>query len=106
VRKRRRHAWRTWQNSQRDAKKDREDHRLMASFTEALEGKGGYRTKEQLQSGLGWGLPRFNRILDLLVESGVVETCQGLRRRGPAHRGGRAGTNLGYIGSDHRYGAA
>jgi len=62
---------------QKEEKKSREDHKLMAKFMEALEGKGGYCTKKQLQTGLGWGLSRFNRILDLLVEGRVVEVVPG-----------------------------
>jgi hypothetical protein len=62
---------------QKEEKKGREDHKLMSKFLEALEGKGGSCTKKQLQTGLGWGLPRFNRILDLLLEGGGVEVVPG-----------------------------
>ena len=62
---------------QKEEKKSREDHKLMARFLEALDGKGGSCTKRSLQDALGWGQPRFNRILDLLLEGGVVEIVPG-----------------------------
>ena len=62
---------------QKEENKRREDHKLMARFLEALDGKGGSCTKRSLQDALGWGQPRFNRILDLLLEGGVVEIVPG-----------------------------
>jgi hypothetical protein len=61
----------------KEEKKSREDHELMTKLMEALEGKGGCCSKKQLQTALGWWLPRFNRILDLLVGGGVVEVVPG-----------------------------
>ena len=62
---------------QKEEKKSREDHKLMAKFMDALEGKGNSCTKKQLQTALGWGLPRFSRILDLVIEGGVIEVVPG-----------------------------
>jgi replicative DNA helicase len=58
---------------QKEEKKSREDHKLMAKFMEALEAKGSCCTKKQLRDALGWGLSRFSRILDLLLEGSLVE---------------------------------
>ena len=72
----------TMKETQKDEKKSREDQKLMSKFMEALEGKGGYCTKKQLQTTLGWWLPRYNRILDLLLEGGVVEVVLGTATAG------------------------
>ena len=60
-------------DAQKEEKKSREDHKLMAKFMEALDGKGGSCTQRSLRDALGWGQPRFNRILDVLRKGGVVE---------------------------------
>jgi replicative DNA helicase len=60
-------------DAQKEEKKSREDHKLMAKFMEALDGKGGSCTQRSLRDALGWGQPRFNRILDVLIKGGGVE---------------------------------
>jgi AAA domain len=62
---------------QKEEQKSREDNKLMAKLMAALEGKGGDCTKRSLQDALGWGQPRFNRILALLLEGGAVEVVPG-----------------------------
>jgi len=49
----------------------------MAKFMETLDGKGDSCTKRSLQDALRWGQQRFNRILDVLLEGGVVESVPG-----------------------------
>ena len=58
---------------QKEEKKNQEDHKLMAKFLDALEGKGNSCTKKQLRNALGWGLDRLNRICDILLEGNVIE---------------------------------
>jgi hypothetical protein len=60
-------------DGQKEEKRRREDHKLMARFLEALDGKGGSCTKKQLRNTLGWGLDRLNRICDILLEGNVIE---------------------------------
>ena len=72
----------TMKDVQKEEKKSREDQKLMSKFVEALEGKGGSCTKKQLQTTLGWWLPRFNRTLDLLLEGGAVEVVLGTTTAG------------------------
>jgi putative DNA primase/helicase len=66
----------TMKEIQKNEKKRREEHKLMTKFMEALEGKG-YCSKKQLQTALGWGLDKFNRILDVLLAGNVVEIVPG-----------------------------
>ena len=60
-------------DGQKEEKRRREDHKLMARFLEALDGKGGFCAKKQLRNTLGWGLDRLNRICDILLEGNVIE---------------------------------
>jgi hypothetical protein len=62
---------------QKEEEKSQKDHRVMAKFMEALEAKGDCGTKRAVMDALRWGQPRFNRILNSLLERGDVEIVPG-----------------------------
>jgi hypothetical protein len=64
---------RAMKDVQKEDKKSREDHKLMARFMDALQGKGDSCTKTQLRHALGWGLDRLNRICDTLLAGNAIE---------------------------------